>query len=131
MQKCDWRGRAAHSGSKKRLPCLRCRKENFFATPLRRECHFCEKTHRSRAADGVAHRILENVTFERRESRATPPPRAAISGRLSSRSWVKMTVVYTQTPSNYITIFLKFLEICKNKFYNSFIIVLYMFFIVL
>ena len=73
MQKCDWRGRVAHSGSKKRLPCLRCRMEKKFATPLRRECHFCEKTHRTAAADGVAHRILENVTFERRESRATPP----------------------------------------------------------
>ena len=34
---------------------------------------FAEKAAQTRAADGVSHRILENVTFERRERRPRPP----------------------------------------------------------
>ena len=43
-----------------------------FSTPLEWELDFCEKVAQTRAGDGVAHRILENVTFERRGDRVTP-----------------------------------------------------------
>ena len=45
----------------------------ILATPQARECRFCEKTRRTQTANGGAHRMSENVTFERREFRATPP----------------------------------------------------------
>ena len=54
---------------------------------------FPKMSAQTRAALGVAHRTLENVTFERRERRVTHPPRAADSGYHSSRSWAKMTEV--------------------------------------
>ena len=43
-----------------------------FSAPLEWEIVFCEKVAQTRAADGGAHRILENVTFERRERRVAP-----------------------------------------------------------
>ena len=49
-----------------------------------RERLFVEKMLQTRAANGGAHRILENVTFERRETRLTPPSRRAKSSRHSA-----------------------------------------------
>ena len=68
--------------------------------PLGREPAFPEELSRSRTADGVVHRMSENVTFERRERRPPHPRGRPFSGRLSSRSQAKIAGVSTVTPSN-------------------------------
>ena len=67
-----------------------------------RERHFVEKTLQTRTADGVAHRILENVERIENGCREWLTRFGCLGAAFQLAGRAKMTVVETQTPSKYI-----------------------------
>ena len=74
-----------------------------FSTPLEWELVFCEKVAQTRAGEGGPHRILENVTFERRGRRPAPRAMSSFGPPCLARLGQDDGSLGTQTPSNYLS----------------------------